>query len=170
MREKRCPRCAMFKHHHDFNVSSSSHDGLQAYCRECNRAYQREWHSRNADRRRVDAVRNNLLNREDKKRQNARNRQEKKELLDAYKSERGCMVCGVTVPEVGVEQLHFHHLPGRRKSFGLGSNGKNHGMKTLLVEMAKCEVVCVECHRLHHSREADMRAARRLAELAERAS
>lgn len=43
--KKRCARCGMVKGVADFNHSGKSADGLQSYCRACEREYRRQ-HSR----------------------------------------------------------------------------------------------------------------------------
>ena len=77
-------------------------------------------------------------------------RDSKKAVVDAYKKERGCCVCGERDPIV----LDFHHrdedlkdpvLKRRRgsRSFMVLGWGK------MLEEMEKCDVMCANCHRRH---------------------
>ena len=40
--EKRCACCGRYLEHSQFNASRRSSDGLQAYCRECQKAYRRK--------------------------------------------------------------------------------------------------------------------------------
>ncbi len=49
--------------------------------------------------------------------------------------------------------MDFDHIPGRGKSFGLGGNGGvGHTMIELQDEVAKCELVCSNCHRVRTAR------------------
>ena len=66
-----------------------------------------------------------------------------------YKSARGCKDCGVRDPLV----LEFDHVRGS-KSFTIGgSRAKRETMPKLLAEMAKCDVVCANCHQIRtHTR------------------
>jgi hypothetical protein len=42
--------------------------------------------------------------------------------------------------------MDFDHVRGE-KAFDIGHNAYSRGMKALLLEMSKCEVVCANCHR-----------------------
>jgi hypothetical protein len=47
--------------------------------------------------------------------------------------------------------LDFDHRPGTKKLFGVAT-GFRFGVQTLLDEIAKCDVVCANCHRMRHVR------------------
>ena len=66
------------------------------------------------------------------------------EFLRKYKLERGCTDCGYNAH---AEALDFDHLPGTEKKFTLGQNVAASPEK-VLEEIAKCEVVCSNCHRV----------------------
>lgn len=64
-----------------------------------------------------------------------------RERLNNYKLERGCVDCGY----VGHPQaLQFDHVRGVKR-FNIGSKVKL-AWSTLLDEIAKCDVVCANCH------------------------
>ena len=45
--------------------------------------------------------------------------------------------------------MEFDHLPGTKKRANLGDGlARRFGWKTLMEEIAKCEVVCPTCHRV----------------------
>ena len=69
---------------------------------------------------------------------------ERQEFLVAYKLEKGCVDCGYNAHS---EALDFDHLPGTEKKFTLAQNHCN-SWENLLEEIAKCEVVCSNCHRV----------------------
>jgi hypothetical protein len=71
----------------------------------------------------------------------------KKARIDAIKLERGCADCGYREHPAA---LDFDHLPGTKKrrniSRMLASVSK--GVELIDAEIAKCEVVCANCHRI----------------------
>lgn len=70
--------------------------------------------------------------------------QARKTWVDAYKIERGCTDCGYAGHPAA---LDFDHLPGTEKVRDIKS-GKQLGWAALQAEVAKCEVVCANCHRI----------------------
>lgn len=69
---------------------------------------------------------------------------EKKAFVDAYKIEHGCIDCGYNAHPAA---LDFDHLPGTVKVRDIKS-GQQLGWAALRAEIAKCEVVCANCHRI----------------------
>ena len=70
---------------------------------------------------------------------------EKKRQVLADARSGGCVKCG----EPDISCLDFHHRdPGSK----LGHVGefRKFGMKRLLAEIEKCDVLCANCHRKHH--------------------
>lgn len=68
-------------------------------------------------------------------------------IIDSKK--RPCADCKVQYPPYVMD---FDHLPGQKKR-GLLSNDRLWGMNTAKQEIAKCEVVCSNCHRIRtHTR------------------
>jgi Zn finger protein HypA/HybF involved in hydrogenase expression len=56
-----------------------------------------------------------------------------------------CKDCGIDYPSY---VLDFDHLPQFEKSFPLSSSGvKNRSIESINAEIAKCEIVCSNCHR-----------------------
>lgn len=71
--------------------------------------------------------------------------------ITAYKQERGCKICGEKHPAC----LDFHHRDPMQKKDGMTSMSAlirtgRAGMKTIRLEVAKCDVICANCHRKHH--------------------
>jgi hypothetical protein len=65
--------------------------------------------------------------------------------LDEYKSKHPCQ-CG----EDDFRCLEFHHTDPTQKEYTVGQMVK-HSMKLILAEIAKCKVMCSNCHKkLHH--------------------
>lgn len=67
------------------------------------------------------------------------------EYMRAYKLERGCMDCGYS--EHGVA-LDFDHRPDEEKLFPPSSMRVLGTWQQMLDEIAKCDVVCANCHRV----------------------
>lgn len=65
---------------------------------------------------------------------------------------RPCADCGVSYPPYVMD---FDHVRGVKK-FALGTNGASRSMNRIIEEIAKCDVICSNCHR--------ERTQRRLAE------
>jgi hypothetical protein len=133
---KRCSRCRETKPLGDFAwryIERGLHD---SYCRPCRSAYKKEHYKRNKDRYQAQAL--------DYKQRIYRQRTEW--LLD-YFLLHPCTDCGETDPVV----LEFDHSEG--KDFNISSGLLNKAWSAIVEEIAKCEVVCVNCHRRRTARE-----------------
>lgn len=66
---------------------------------------------------------------------------------NGIKYERGCLRCGVE----DAACLDFHHLDGDRKTMAITNMiTYGYGKEPLNEEMAKCAVLCANCHRREH--------------------
>ena len=74
-----------------------------------------------------------------------RRRQEGREFIKTLKL--NCKNCG----ESDQACLDFHHRNPKEKDFNV-SRGLEFSRKTILKEIAKCDVLCSNCHRKLHSR------------------
>jgi 5-methylcytosine-specific restriction endonuclease McrA len=60
-----------------------------------------------------------------------------------------CFGCGeVVLPSM----FEFHHLNASDKAFGISRDGMNRPWEEILAELAKCVMLCANCHREVHSR------------------
>ncbi len=61
-----------------------------------------------------------------------------------------CLDCGRLYPECGFTVMEFDHIPERgRKLFNIGAKvRKKVTLEEMIAEIAKCEVVCANCHRV----------------------
>lgn len=98
---------------------------------ESRRKYDRDYYAANAEKRKAN---------------NNRVRQNAARWLKQYKETLLCEVCGENAPEC----LDFHHRDPAEKKFAL-SDGTARGVETMLAEIAKCAVLCANCHRKVHS-------------------
>jgi hypothetical protein len=71
-------------------------------------------------------------------------RRKKKEWLDALKVK--CSRC----EQAHVACLEFHHRNPAEKDFLLSVGVAKYSLKRLQAEVDKCEVICSNCHRIHH--------------------
>lgn len=65
-------------------------------------------------------------------------------LLDARAG--GCVKCGEKHPAC----LDFHHREGKKDKLGNIGEIRNFAFPKLLAEIAKCDILCSNCHRIHH--------------------
>lgn len=68
--------------------------------------------------------------------------QKMRAFLAHLKVERGCAVCGYNKFS---GSLHFDHLNSDEKRFCIGA-AASRGMKTVIAEIEKCQLLCVNCH------------------------
>ena len=75
-----------------------------------------------------------------------KDRTEKLAWLAEYKLAHGCRDCGArSLPSVCYD---FDHLPQYEKIDSLSQLAKSGSWLRLYAEVAKCEVVCANCHRI----------------------
>lgn len=117
--EKTCKGCQQAKPLTEFYVNKLMRDGLLNWCKPCTVARYRE--GRSARQRKLLAY------------------------IQAVKLERGCTDCGYREHAAALE---FDHLPGFIKEHRLATMAAGLTMAKIEAEMAKCEVVCANCHRV----------------------
>lgn len=126
-----CSRCQQDKEEAEF--SSKGRGKLQYFCRFCVNAYNKEYYAQNKARY-IEKAR----------RRNAQQRQILKSIIEEAKS-RPCTDCGVQYPPWIMD---FDHIDGAIKTDNIADMGRwAMSEETLLREIAKCEVVCANCHR-----------------------
>ena len=136
---KRCSKCKERKPFDQFNKKASTKDGLNSWCKSCARADAKRYYRNNPEPYKERA----RLEGKTKAKQRIAE-------CDQIKAAIGCQCCGESLLCV----LDFHHLTGNSK-------GKDDGMpvtraawksrKCFLEELAKCIVVCANCHRKIHA-------------------
>ena len=76
---------------------------------------------------------------------NQKNREKLLLFIREHKSDKSCIRCGFS----DYRCLEFHHL--RDKKFNIADVGRiNMSMARLLKEIAKCELICANCHAIEH--------------------
>jgi hypothetical protein len=93
--------------------------------------YQREWEAKNKDKRRII---------------NKRRRLKLREMLRQAKAS-GCIECGENHPAC----VEFHHREDEDKLFEIGDAVRRGVSEArLFAEIAKCDMLCANCHRKRH--------------------
>ena len=76
-----------------------------------------------------------------------RRRNELRAWWSTFKATKRCSRCNESAPEC----LHFHHTDPATKEFDISiAASQGWSRKRILVEVAKCEVLCANCHLIHH--------------------
>lgn len=116
---KACRGCGETKPYTEFYANPNVKDGHLNWCRPCTSDRYRE--GRSARQRELLAY------------------------IQAVKLERGCVDCGY---REHVEALDFDHLPGHEKEYRIATMAAGNSKAKIDAEIAKCEVVCANCHRV----------------------
>jgi hypothetical protein len=66
-----------------------------------------------------------------------------------YKETLSCEICGENHPAC----LDFHHIDPSQKKFSVSTRRDRPSLKQLQEEIAKCQVLCANCHRKEHYRQ-----------------
>ena len=123
---KHCPRCGEDKDEAEFH-RWRERDGRQVWCKSCRRVYDAAYHQRVKERRRE---------------QRRRRAREIRAFMNELK-QNPCADCGQRFDPAAMQ---WDHLPGFVKTGNLGDLKRNSSRKRLLQEIAKCELVCANCH------------------------
>lgn len=109
----------------------------RSYCRPCKATYQRAWYERNRDRHIADVRRLRAA-------YTARNRR----IVAAAKAVP-CGDCGERFPSYVMD---FDHVRGEKTDLVPKMAARPVPLLDLMIEIAKCDVVCANCHRLRTHR------------------
>ena len=80
------------------------------------------------------------------KKYNRERLQKKRDFVNSYKMERGCRECGYNAHPVALE---LNHIDPTTKTYSIGRQLISISMENLVLELAKCEVLCANCHQIH---------------------
>ena len=134
---KNCSKCKVLKSLEEFAVAKTKADGRTPDCKECKRAYNKNYYSENYDAERIRL----------KRRQN-----EQRQVLEQYFREvkTKCSRCG----EGRFAALDFHHKDPSTKEITLSEAfNRIWSLEKVKKEVNKCEVICSNCHRVEHSKQ-----------------
>ena len=131
---KQCTKCNKEKDLSEFSFKNKKLSILSSQCKDCHKEYSKFHYENNKQsyiKKAVDRNKNIHV--------------EYKLLTDEIKSV-GCKYC----PEKDICCLDFHHI-NDDKEYNISTMiSSGYSKETLLKEIAKCEVVCANCHRKIH--------------------
>jgi hypothetical protein len=127
---RRCGRCGHVKPLGDFAWHRRAKGQRNHYCRACQSEYGKAHYV--ANRQRYIEL--------EAKRKRARAEKRMRLILE-YFEDNPCIDCGESDPLV----LEFDHV--KDKCFDIGAGLPDRNWESILSEIAKCEVVCANCHR-----------------------
>lgn len=114
---KICSICKQEKPKSDFHWKDKAHTVLNSKCKLCSNARMTEL------------------------------RRSRYQLVQTYKSEKGCKVCGEKRHWV----LDLHHRDGEIKEKSISDMlRKNYSWDKIEAELKKCDILCANCHRDYH--------------------
>jgi len=122
---KRCRKCGEENPLESFHRCAKG-DGRQAWCKACRKSYDAVYFQANKHRRRKDPDKNAGFRR-----------------WYADLKSRPCADCEGTFPPA---VMHWDHLPGTAKTGDVGRLAARTNRRLVLEEIAKCELVCANCH------------------------
>ena len=128
--DKYCKRCDLTLPIGAFSVASKRYDGVQAYCVECMKKYRIEYYQRN----KASHVERNY-----------KSRAKLRDYVLALKA-APCKDCGVCYP-AEPWLMEFDHREPDKKTNSIFYFVTSGSMRLLKEEVAKCDLVCVVCHR-----------------------
>jgi hypothetical protein len=132
---RKCYQCGELKPMGDFAWRRKAKGQRDSFCRPCRSAYGKEHYAANRGRY-IDQARI----------QKQRLALERTTYLIGFFETHPCIDCGETDPVV----LEFDHL--RDKLFDIGQALPYRNWQSVLDEIAKCDVVCANCHRRRTAR------------------
>jgi hypothetical protein len=130
----RCTLCKTWKPLAEFPTRNKAKGELQRYCKVCIRPYRKRWYQRH---------------KEEQVQRTAKQRgvrvEQYREIIRSLR-EVPCTDCGQRYHWV---QMDFDHLDSSTKIMAIGLMvNSGFGEAKIRAELAKCEVVCANCHRL----------------------
>jgi hypothetical protein len=121
--KRRCSRCTFPKPVEDFNSYIRRGVTVYLWCKPCQRSYVRGRPKTEAALALLD---------------------QKKRLVDELKR-KPCADCERTFPSVAMD---FDHIRGTKKANIAQMMKQSYSLEAILDEIAKCELVCANCHRV----------------------
>lgn len=125
---KRCPRCGEVKPYSEFHRSRRRHDGRQSTCISCRAVIDHDLYERRRGIRTPSRIWEH----------------DRRAWLLSLKAGKPCTDCARFFPP---QVLQWDHLPGYPKRGDI-STFRGRSRQEILDEIAKCELVCANCHAL----------------------
>ena len=139
---KHCARCKEFKREEEFNWRWKMLGRRQSICRDCQRLQRREHYECHQE---AEIARSYEITK--------RRREEADRFIYEYLSNSKCADCG----EYDFSVLTFDHVKGEKMDISQMA-GQGYSINAIVKEIARCDVVCFNCHM---RREQQRRSGRR---------
>ncbi len=133
-----CVACGEMKDETEFPWWDESANRRRGTCRACKSEQQKKWYAKHKETH----VANARINRE-------RAIAEARRFVWDYLSTHPCVHCGESNPVV----LEFDHIRGKKRMHVSEMVRRGHGLESIAEELAKCQVLCANCHRIKTSNE-----------------
>lgn len=133
-----CRICKINKPQEDFVKNKREKGGYETRCRVCKRSYDNAYYKDNIARR------NNIAD------GNQNRRETNKQYVINYLKNHSCVDCG----ERDIIVLEFDHVNPTNKRTTVG-NLLSGSLKSLILEIEKCDIRCANCHRRRHQIDMD---------------
>ncbi len=115
--------------------------------KEKKREYQKQWYQENKEALRIKRLERFHRNPEIRRAKDERYRKGLRDFIDDLKKAGVCIRCGIDDYRV----LNYHHRDPSQKKIGLSWAWKQRiGKQAILDEIAKCDLICANCHRILH--------------------
>lgn len=134
---KKCYTCTKDKAESEFNKNSIRKDGLNSICRDCSKARSKRYYKENPVKHKAETSKNR-----------ERYRRKYQVYLLEYLSNNPCIECG----ESDIRCLDFDHLKDKEIVI---SKAMYWSIDRLKLEIAKCQVLCANCHRKKSHKESN---------------
>jgi hypothetical protein len=131
--DKWCPKCEQYKN--PITEFNKKHGQPQSWCKECNRKRARQYYADNREEHIAEI-----------KRRNAKLLKRNQKWLIKYLLRHPCVDCD----EANILVLEFDHLRDKKEQLSKLIR-RVVSVDRLKEEIAKCEVVCANCHRIRTS-------------------
>lgn len=128
---KECTLCKTVQNVGAFCKSSKSSDGFHSVCKNCDRLSKQAYYQKY------------------KKQINQKQNIKRAEQLAWFRSLKAglkCIRCGFDNPAA----LDFHHRDASQKLFTISGRVRSTSRENIIQEIAKCDVLCSNCHRIEH--------------------
>ena len=133
METKICTKCKIEKSVTDFRWKNKAQGKLHSQCKDCQKAAEKIHYQESSLRR--ASVLSTALNQKDRN----------LEIVNEARS-CGCRKCG----DKRFYVLDFHHRNPEEKANVIAHMIKSSSADNLIAELAKCDVLCANCHREFH--------------------
>lgn len=128
---RRCSTCKVEQDEAEFGFKDKAKTRFQSICKSCARAASKRHYARN----KAAVIANNVAN-----------SKARRDAFQEYKATLQCLIC----PENDPSCLDFHHKDPNEKDFQV-SQIADVSKERFLAEIAKCAVLCANCHRKLHA-------------------